>query len=84
MKSKGHFTHFTGGGIDYGYTHVIYNVMFSLGAICASFNISINDDTMSENNETFEIVIMERSLPYGVVLGDLYRAAVTIVDNDSK
>lgn len=63
-----------------------YNFTFLAGAICASpdSSIPITDDTVSESDETFSITIMERSLPYGIKLGDVSTVTVRIVDNDSK
>ena len=63
---------------------MIHNVTFTTGATCAVFNIPIHDDMLSENDEMFNVAIMERSLPYGIELGGYHRAVVTIVDNDSK
>ena len=73
-----------GGGVDYDFQRLIYNVTFSTGATCAVFNIAIHDDMLSENDETFNIVIMERSLPYGIEVGNYHSAVVAILDNDSK
>jgi len=74
----------TGEGVDYNFTQMMYNVTFPAGVTCASFDIPINDDMISEDYETFDITIMELSLPYGVILGGTDKATVTIVDNDSK
>jgi len=63
---------------------MVYNVTFPTGATCASFDIPISDDSDPEDNETFDITIMELSLPYGVERGGTDKATVTIVDNDSK
>lgn len=73
-----------GGGVDYDSMQMICNVTFTTGATCAVFNISIHDDMLSENDEMFNVTVMERSLPYGIELGGYHRAVVTIVDNDSK
>ena len=63
---------------------MIYNVTFPTGATCASFVVPIIDDAISESNETFDIIIMETSLPFGVKLDDSNRTRVTILDNDGK
>lgn len=63
---------------------MIYNVTFPAGTTCASFDVPIIDDVILESNETFDMIIMETSLPYGVKLDDSNRAKVTILDNDSK
>ena len=64
----------------------MYNFTFPTGATCASpdASIPIIDDTISENDETFSITIMEVYLPYGIKLGSTKRATVFIEDNDSK
>ena len=77
-------SYFTGGGVDYNFTQTVYKVTFPAGATCASFDIPINDDMISEDFENFIITIMELSLPYGVELGGSKTATVTITDNDSK
>ena len=43
----------------------------------------INDEIF-EDSETFRIMILEVSLPYGVVLGRKRSAVVTILDDDGK
>ena len=76
-----------GRGIDYGYTTPqVYTFTFPAGTTCASSDISIpiTDDMISENDETFNIVIIEISLPFGVKLGSVNKATVRILDNDSK
>ena len=48
------------------------------------FDISIVDDTILEENESFDIVIMPKSLSNGIIRGSPGRATVTIVDDDCK
>ena len=61
------------------------NVTFPVGVTCAPFDIPIIDDTLSEGNETFDIVILEDSLPFGVVFDDADKSTtVTIIENDCK
>jgi len=62
----------------------MYTVSFPVGATCASFDfpIKINDDSISEADEIFDIYVVEMLLPYGVILGN--KAEVIIVDNDCK
>ena len=59
------------------------NVTFPVGVTCASFDIPLIDDTLSEGNETFNIVILEESLPFGVTRDDA-TTTVTIIENDCK
>ena len=60
------------------------NITFPIGVTCAPFNISLIDDVLSEDNETFNISILEESLPFGVILDDPDKTTVTIVENDCK
>jgi len=79
--------HLTGEGVDYGYSPPrMYNFTFPAGVTCATpdASIPIIDDSISENNEMFYIVILNNSLPYGIKFGSTNRAKVTIEDNDSK
>ena len=74
-----------GGTVDFGYQPPkIYNYTFNVGSTCASpdANISITDDMVKENEETFKISIIDYSLPFGVVSGG--PATIAINDNDSK
>jgi len=75
---------FTGGGVDYGGTDSKYEVTFPAGAICASLDIPINDDMISEKTEAFYVDILNLSLPLGVQLGDHSRTQVNIIDNDGE
>ena len=50
-------------------------------AVC---NISVNDNNILEETETFKIIINSSSLPNNVTIGGLDEAAVTILDNDGE
>ena len=54
-----------------------------------SFNITIHDDAIMENNKTFNLTINQSSLPTGVtgvIVGSpqATECIVTIMDNDGK
>ena len=66
----------TGGGVDYNSGP--YNVTFPAGVTRASFNITINNDDVLEDGETFNLIIAEDSLPENVTLGTPYLTVVTI------
>ena len=61
-----------------------YTVMFPAGVIRVPFNVSINDDVISEANENFMFTIDPASLPTGGSVGTPGLAVVTIIDNDRK
>jgi len=50
----------------------------------AAFNISVNDNDILEETETFNIIINSSSLPNNVTVGELDEAVVTILDNDRE
>ena len=66
------------------YTSGPYTVTFPAGAISASFNVSVNNDYILEDNEDFILTINSPSLPTGITRGDLDQATVIIVDNACK
>ena len=73
---------FTGGGVDYNSGP--YNVIFPAGVTSVSLNIIINNDYVLEYNETFYLTIINGSLPYYFMLGEIYITEVTILsDGDS-
>ena len=72
----------TGGGVDYD--SGTYTVTFLAGETTVSFDVPINDDNLSEDNEAFQLIIMSRSLPDNVIRGNPGKVEVTILDNDSK
>ena len=57
-----------------------YNVSFPAGAINVSFNVTINNDAIAENNETFHLIIKDPLLD-NVTLGKINQTVVTIVDD---
>ena len=69
-----------------------YSVMLQAGQKSALFNISITNDEIRENVETFMIAINSSSLPNGIIIANPAQAAqadtsqtlVRIVDDDSK
>ena len=65
------------------YTSGPYSITFSAGVTNVPFNISINNDSIFEENENFTLTI-NSSLPTGVMVGNPGQATVTIVDNDRK
>ena len=61
-----------------------YTVMFLAGVTSASFNITINDDMISEGNENFTPTIDPSSLPTGGTVVNPGEATVTIKDCDGN
>ena len=59
-----------------------YNVTFPAGSTNASFDIVINNDIVSEDNETFNISIIP--ITNGHIVGIPEVATVTIIDTTSK
>ena len=57
---------------------------FPAGANNAAFTITINNDTVLEYNETFNLTIIESSLPKNYILGEIYLAKVTIINDGSS
>ena len=70
------------GGDDY--TSGPYTVSFPAGVTSVPFDVPIIDDEVQEINERFTLVISPTSLPSDVTRGNIYRANVTIGDNDGK
>ena len=58
-----------------------YNVTIPAGETCGTFNITINDDDISEGNETFMITITSSA---DVTCVDGCQATLTILDNDGN
>ena len=71
----------TGGGVDYNSGP--YNVTFTAGVSSVSFNVTINNDSVLEYNETFNLTIINGSLPENYTLGEIYLAKVTILNGGS-
>ena len=61
-----------------------YSITFPAGATTASFNISVTDDNILEDNEDIEVEIIVSSLPSRVGVSNPGQATVTIVDDDGK
>ena len=72
--------HIVGGGVDYNSGP--YNVTFPIGSTNASFNITIVDDNVLEDDEMFNISIT--SITNGHTVGTPAVATVTIIDTTSK
>ena len=47
-------------------------------------NVTIKNDDIFEENETFYATIDPLSLPYGITLGDITSSSITILDDDGK
>ena len=58
-----------------------YNVMIPSGETRGIFNFRINDDDISEDNETFMIIITSSA---DVICVDHCQATLTILDNDGN
>ena len=58
-----------------------YTVKFPTGVATTTFNISINNDNVLEDNENFTLTINSSSLPGNVTVGNPGEATVTIVDD---
>ena len=54
---------------------------FPAGEINVSFNITINNDTVLEYNETFNLIIIKDSRPENIILGKIDITEVTIVND---
>ena len=61
-----------------------YNVTFFAGTTAASFNVSIINDDVLENDETFHLTIRPPSAPDNVIVGEPVQATVTVADFDGK
>ena len=49
------------------------------------FDVTINDDDVLENNESYMLfIMMDDSFPDGVTVGNAGSATITILDNDRK
>ena len=70
-----------GGG---NYTIGQYNITLPIGATRVSLYVPINNDNTVEVNEKFDLVIDQFSLPTNVNAGSVYKATVSIMDDDGK
>ena len=59
-----------------------YKIIIPSGENYVTFSVSIIDDNIHEESETFNLTVDRSSLPNGVTSRD--NATVTIIDNDSK
>ena len=71
-------------GANEDYSSGPYHIFFPAGMTEAVFNISMNDDDILEEIETFNIIINPSSLPNNVKIGAVDEAVVTILDNDGE
>ena len=75
-------TDILGGGVDYDSGP--YAVTFPALVTSVPFKVSLNDDDILEENETFILTINQSSLPSGVTVSNPSITTVSIVDNDRK
>ena len=61
-----------------------YNILFSAGQTSVKFNVSIIDNDLLEDNETFNLTIIPSSLPSKVNTSNPAQVTVTIVDDEGK
>ena len=61
-----------------------YTVTIPAGENDVTFSVSITDDNIREQSETFILIIDASSLPNGVTSSDPNDVTVTIMDDDSK
>ena len=66
--------------MDYGFGP--YTVQFNAGVTSVPFNISVNNDDISEDDETFNVTVDPFSLPKRVTVGDYGQSIITILDDD--
>ena len=61
-----------------------YPVTFIAGVTSVTFSVTIIDDRLLENIETFNLTIDPFSLPNSVSTGNIDEVRVMIVDDDSE
>ena len=67
------------------YKNETFNITIPAGDTCASFNISIIVDDISEANESFSVTINSSSLPHRfLVPAEDCMMMITIVDDDGQ
>ena len=66
------------------YTMGLYNVTFNTSMTESFINISVCNDIVLEENETFSLMIVSNSLHANVTSGNPSQVEVTIMDNDRK
>ena len=69
---------YVGGGVDYNSGP--YSVTFPAGVIRASFNVTIINDNVLEDNEIFHLIVDSSSLPNSVAHGEINQVTVNIVN----
>ena len=74
--------HVTGANVDYGSGP--YKVSISAGNTNVTFDVKINDDSILEGNETFNLTINVSSLSGCINYAVPYQATVRIMDDDGK
>ena len=71
-----------GRGVDYA--SALYNVTIPAEDTNLYFTVVIHDDSILEQNESFNFTINAFSLPHYITVTDPVQATVTIVDDDGK
>jgi len=66
------------------YPYGVFSVTFSADTVIQFLNITISDDDVLEEDETFSLTIVSNSNPDNVTNSSPENASVTIVDNDCK
>ena len=61
-----------------------YNITFSPGITRVPFHVPIIDDNILENDEHFDLIIVDGSLPNHIISGGIEMTRITIMDNDGK
>ena len=69
---------------DDDYNSGPYNVTFLAGVTRVPFNVSITDDNVLEDNESFSLSIDFTVLPNNVTVANISQTTVNILDNDGK
>ena len=69
---------------DNDYTMGLYNVTFNTSMTESFINISVCNDIVLEEDETFSLMIVSNSLHANVTSGNPSQVEVTIMDNDRK
>ena len=75
-----YINYFTGVDYDSG----PYNVLFHAEETSVIFNVSINDDDLLEDEETFNLTITSSSLPRGIFINNPAQVTVTIMDDEGN
>ena len=70
--------------VDDDYDLEEHNITFLANETIVELSITINDDNITENNENFNLVIDDSSLPNTVTLGDYNTTEITIINDDGK